>query len=143
MITYQNADIRSILNGLGYRSRLNTNDPDFPVSLDNSDLTDAPTQKALMKFQVDYNLPITGIADDATLLAMQEEINVLHNELNQLLGTTIPLDQPFYGDQTIAAIKQFQNYTVNGAYVTIDGLASFPLREELYTTLNPEVPVAV
>lgn len=61
MISYKNSEIRTILNGLGYRSRINSNDPNFPISQDESDLTDEATQKAIKKFQVDYDLVIDGI----------------------------------------------------------------------------------
>ncbi len=38
----------------------------------------------------------------------------------------------FYGRQTIHAVQQFQRRYM----ITIDGLASFPLREELVETLQ-------
>lgn len=132
MATYTNAEIRSILNGLGYRSKLNSRDPNFPISQDESDLTDDVTKKAIMKFQIDYDLMVDGTAGQDTIAKMQTEMTVLHDELNRILGTNIPADQPFYGLLTVGAIQQFQkNYII-----TVDGLASFPVREELYGTLH-------
>ncbi|WP_341528463.1 peptidoglycan-binding domain-containing protein [Nostoc sp. UHCC 0302] len=66
MINYTNSEIRSILNGLGYKSRINSNDPNFPLSQDESDLTDQATQKAIKKFQVDYDLTVDGIVGSET-----------------------------------------------------------------------------
>lgn len=130
MVFYSNSQIRSILNGLGYRSQLDTNDPSFPISQDESDLTDQPTLKAIKKFQIDYNLVVDGIVGSNTSNTMQEEMNVLHDELNQVLGTDLPLDQPFYGQETLSAIQQFQQQ------LQPDGLASFPVREELFKAVN-------
>ncbi|BAY48205.1 peptidoglycan-binding domain 1 [Scytonema sp. HK-05] len=132
MTNYKNSEIRSILNGLGYRSHLNSNDLDFPISQDESDLTDEPTRKAIMKFQVDYDLTVDGVVGQQTMAKMQEEMNVLHEELNWIMGTNISLDQPFYGRKTINAVQQFQRRYI----ITIDGLASFALREELFETLQ-------
>jgi peptidoglycan hydrolase-like protein with peptidoglycan-binding domain len=72
MINYTNSEIRSILNGLGYRSRINSSDPNFPISQDESDLTDLTTQKAIKKFQVDYNLTVDGIVGVETNAKMQD-----------------------------------------------------------------------
>ncbi|GAB1543684.1 hypothetical protein NUACC21_63600 [Scytonema sp. NUACC21] len=132
MINYKNSEIRSILNGLGYRSQIHSNDPDFPISQDESELTDEPTRKAVMKFQVDCNLRVDGVVSSQTIAKMQEEINTLHYKLNQVVGTKIPLNQPFYGRHTINAVQQFQRRYI----ITIDGLASFPLREELFESLQ-------
>jgi peptidoglycan hydrolase-like protein with peptidoglycan-binding domain len=132
MISYKNSDIRSILNGLGYRSQLNTNDPDFPISQDESELTYLPTRKAIMKFQVDYDLIVDGIANPQTIKKMQEEMYLLHNMLNLVLGTNILVNQPFYGYQTVSAVQKFQRRFI----ITIDGLASFSLREELLETVE-------
>ncbi|MBD2520407.1 peptidoglycan-binding protein [Nostoc sp. FACHB-973] len=129
MINYTNSEIRSILNGLGYRSRINSSDPNFPISQDESDLTDLTTQKAIKKFQVDYDLTVDGIVGSETNAKMQDEMNSLHEELNQLLGANISLDQPFYGQITINTVQQFQRSYTN----PIDGLASLTVREELYT----------
>ncbi len=127
MINYTNSQIRSILNGLGYRSRLNSNDPNFPISQDESSLTDEATQKAIKKFQIDYDLVVDGVLGQETSEKMQDEMNALHTELNQVIGTNISLDQPFYEAITLNAVQQFQQQNS-------DGIASFPLREELYQT---------
>ncbi|BAY28044.1 peptidoglycan-binding domain 1 protein [Calothrix sp. NIES-2100] len=131
-MNYKNSEIRSILNGLGYRSRINSNDPNFPISQDESDLTDQATQKAIKKFQVDYDLTVDGIVGSETNNKMQEEMNSIHQELNQLLGTSISQDQPFYGQLTINTVQQFQRNYTN----PFDGLASLTVREQLYTIVK-------
>lgn len=131
-MNYKNSEIRSILNGLGYRSRINSNDPNFPISQDESDLTDQATQKAIKKFQVDYDLTVDGIVGSETNNKMQEEMNSIHQELNQLLGTSISQDQPFYGQLTINTVQQFQRNYTN----PFDGLASLAVREQLYTIVK-------
>jgi peptidoglycan hydrolase-like protein with peptidoglycan-binding domain len=136
-MAYSNAQIRSILNGLGYRSQLQSSDPNFPLSEDDSPLADEPTIKAVMKFQVDYSLTVDGIVGQQTTSTMQVEMNSLHIELNEVVNTGISEDEPYFGPQTLAAIKQFQQQQQP------DGIASFPLREELYSAVNTVNPVAV
>ncbi|BCL33922.1 peptidoglycan-binding domain-containing protein [Nostoc sp. MS1] len=129
MISYKNSEIRTILNGLGYRSRINSNDPNFPISQDESDLTDESTQKAIKKFQVDYDLIVDGIVGTETSNKIEAEINSIHEELNYLLGVNISPILPFYGQITINAVQQFQRGYTN----SIDGIASLTVREEMYT----------
>ncbi|WZF18474.1 hypothetical protein WKK05_03700 [Nostoc sp. UHCC 0302] len=65
---------------------------------------------------------------DKSSAKLEDEINSIHEELNQLLGTNIPLDQPFYGQITINTVQQFQRNYTN----PVDGLASLTVCEELY-----------
>jgi peptidoglycan hydrolase-like protein with peptidoglycan-binding domain len=68
-VNYTNAQVRSILNGLGFRSRIFSSDranPSFPYTEDNSALADVVTQHAIRKFQTEYKLTVDGIAGSET-----------------------------------------------------------------------------
>lgn len=54
---YTNAQFRSILNGLGFRSP-GINELNFPVSDDDSLLTDDPTVQAIGQFQGYFNIGV-------------------------------------------------------------------------------------
>jgi peptidoglycan hydrolase-like protein with peptidoglycan-binding domain len=128
-VNYTNAQIRSILNGLGFRSRVFSSDranPTFPYTEDNSALTDAVTQHAIRKFQTEYKLTIDGIAGPATKAKLEQVMSILHRELKALVDPNFPTNEPFYGLQTIAAMRTFQRQLAE------DGIATLPVREKLY-----------
>jgi peptidoglycan hydrolase-like protein with peptidoglycan-binding domain len=132
-INYTNAQIRSILNGLGFRSRVFGNDranPSFPYTEDNSPLTDPTTQHAIRKFQTEYKLAVDGIAGAATKAKLEEVMRILHDELRALVDPNFPTNQPFYGLQTIAAIRTYQRLLAE------DGIATLPVREKLYEAFS-------
>lgn len=124
---YTNMQFRSILNGLGFRSQ-GANEPNFPVSNDDSPMTDSQTVQAIEQFQTYFHFNVDGIAGPQTMATAQQEMITLHTELNQLLGSAIPNDQPYYGPITVQLIQQFE-----GDYrYPINGIASLPIRQELY-----------
>ncbi|WP_146139747.1 hypothetical protein [Chroococcidiopsis sp. SAG 2025] len=53
MMTYTNAQLRSILNGLGYTNQDEMADATFPLSLNDSPLTNSQLVQAIQKFQLD------------------------------------------------------------------------------------------
>jgi peptidoglycan hydrolase-like protein with peptidoglycan-binding domain len=68
-VNYTKAQIRSILNGLDFRSRVFSSDranPSIPPTEDNSALADAVTQHAILKFQTESKLTVDGIAGSET-----------------------------------------------------------------------------
>ncbi|KAM3095098.1 peptidoglycan-binding protein [Phormidesmis sp. 146-35] len=128
-INYTNAEIRSILNGLGFRSRVFSDDrtnPSFPYTEDNSPLTDPTTQHAIRKFQTEYKLGVDGTAGSETKAKLEQVMRILHSELRALVDPRFPMDQPFYGLQTIAAMRTYQRQLAE------DGIATLPVREKLY-----------
>jgi hypothetical protein len=132
-IQYTNAQIRSILNGLGLRSRIfssDKNNPNFPFTDDSSPLTDSATKHAIRKFQVEYNLKVDGIVGDATTAKLELVMEILHQQLRKLVNPNFPVNAPFYGPQTIATVKEYQRQLV------LKGIATLPLRERLYEDLH-------
>jgi peptidoglycan hydrolase-like protein with peptidoglycan-binding domain len=128
-INYTNAEIRSILNGLGIRSRVFSGDrtnPTFPYTEDNSALTDTVTQNAIRKFQTEHNLSVYGIVGPVTTAKLEQVMRILHRELNAVVDPSFPTDQPFYGLQTIATVRMYQRQLAE------DGIATLPVREKLY-----------
>ena len=125
---YTSAQFRSILNGWGYRQKTQADGPNFPVSQDNSALTDAPTVEAIKSFQREYQLKDDGIVGPITRDKAAQVVSSLQLELNKCVKAGIPDNQPFYGPQTVTAVKQFQQKIK----VSQDGIASNALRLKLY-----------
>ncbi len=125
-MTYTNAQFRSILNGLGHREKTSSDPSSFPISNDNSPLTDEPTVQAIKNFQQEYQLKVDGTAGAQTLAKAEQVIKGLHNELNVTVNAGLPDNQPFYGPQTVEAVKKFQQRFIQ------DGIASNPIRVKLY-----------
>ncbi len=132
---YTNAQFRSILNGLGYREEL-PSDRYYPISYDESPITDEPTVEAVMAFQTYFNLAADGIVGPETMYMASVEMETLHMELNQVMNSNIPVGEPFYGPLTVNAVQDFER--VNG-YFAIDGIASLPVRQALYQQANQNV----
>lgn len=127
-MTYTNAQFRSILNGLGHRTKVWSEAGDFPLSYDDSPLTDARTQEAIQKFQQEYKLDVDGIAGPKTMAMAEKEMRILQGELNQVVKAGLPSNQPFYGPLTVAAVKHFQSQI----RLQPDGIASYQVRKKLY-----------
>ena len=107
--TFTNAQIRSILNGMGFKKR-GTNEPNFPISEDNSSLGDELTKQAIKSFQSYFKLTPDGIVGDQTKMAFEKAMNVLHNELDIVMKPNPPLrpQEPVYGLQTAQAVANFR-----------------------------------
>lgn len=81
--------------------------------------------KAIESFQQEYQLKVDGIAGPKTMAKAEQVIRILHNELNTTVNAGLPNNQPFYGAQTVEAVKKFQSKYLQ------DGIASNPVRLEL------------
>lgn len=124
-IVYTNAQLRSILNGLGYTTQDDTDDSTFPLSMDNSPLTDSRFVQAIQKFQSDHQLDVNGIVDLDTLSAIQMVMEKLNKELNRSVNIGFSLDSPVYDAETSFAVKLVQQRLL------VNGVASHALREAL------------
>lgn len=129
-----NAQIRSILNGLGFKSR-NSNEPDFPLSSDNSPLDDQETVRAVIAFQKYFNLAQDGIVGSKTKAVAEHALDVIHYELDVVLQPDPPLrpQAPLYGPQTAQAVGKFRNqygFEPDGNPDS-DCIASLPVRRKL------------
>jgi murein L,D-transpeptidase YcbB/YkuD len=127
-MNYTNAQFRNILNGLGHRRHLSTDDFRFPVTNDNSPLTDTVTIEGIKRFQSEYQLVIDGIVGSITMAKAEQVMKIIQDELNQFVGAGIPKNKPFYGPQTCAAVKIFQGQI--GWWQ--DGVATYQVRKKLY-----------
>lgn len=127
---YTNAQLRSILNGLGYANPDET--AKFPLSTDDSSLTDTRSVQAIQKFQIDHQIEVSGIIDSSTLSAIEQVMQNLINELNRVNPTAIPLDQPVYDAATIAAVKLIQQR------IPANGIASHSLQDALAKQQNSQ-----
>jgi hypothetical protein len=125
---YTSAQIRSILNGWGHRTKTAADGSNFPISDDNSPLTDALTVEAIKKFQREYGLKVDGIVGPITKNKAAEVVSGLQLELNKCVNGAIPENQPFYGPVTVAAVKKLEAKLK----LAQDGVASNSLRVKLY-----------
>jgi len=94
---YTPAQFISVLNGLGYA-----------VPLDAS-ITDPRVQQAIRDFQTQFRLPVDGTLNIPTQDRAADIVQSLQSALNRFVKPSpqLPVTQ-FYGRQTEAAVKQFQ-----------------------------------
>lgn len=124
-MTYTNAQLRTILNGLGYTDQDEADGSTFPLSTDDSPLTNPRFVQAIQQFQIDRQLEVNGIIDPNTMSAIQTVMEKLNSELNRAVNIGFSLDSPVYNVETIAAVKLVQQRLL------VNGIASNPLREVL------------
>lgn len=125
-MSYTNAQFRSILNGHGFGYSPEP-DPNFPISSYEGPLTDKVTVDAIKAFQTYYKLRVDGIAGPITLAKAEQAMRVLQDNLNRVMKTNLPTNQPFYGPRTVAAVKAFERrYGYN-----VDGIANLVVRQRL------------
>ena len=124
-IVYTNAQLRSILNGLGYTTQDDTNDSTFPLSMDSHPLTDTHLVQAIQKFQIDHQIKVTGAVDSSTLAVIQTVMKDLIRDLNRANNTGTFLNHPLYNAAMIAAVKLVQQR------LPADGIASHWVRDAL------------
>jgi len=125
MMTYTNAQLRSILNGLGYTRPDDVLDAAFPLSIEDSPLTNPSYVQAIQKFQLDHQLEVNGTLDSITLKTIQTVMQALISDLNQANYPGLPLDHPVYDATTIAAVKLVQQR------LPADGIASHSMQVAL------------
>lgn len=58
MMIYTNAQLRSVLNGLGYVHQDELADPTFPLPINDRPLTNPPFVQAIQKFRLDHQLEV-------------------------------------------------------------------------------------
>ncbi len=131
---FANSQIRSILNGLGFKSR-EANEPDFPISSDNSSLDNQQTVRSVMAFQKYFNLTQDGIVGPDTKAVAERALDVIHHELDVVIKPNPPLrpQAPLYGPQTAQAVSKFRRqygFEPDGNPDT-DQVASLPVRRKL------------
>lgn len=121
---YSAPDFRTILLGLGYD--INPNKP----------LSDIPAIAAIRDFQKQYELPETGVANQAT----QEKAelimrNLQHNLRLMVKENEVAMTQR-YDEATQAAVRQFQKQI----QVRSDGIATLSVRKRLDTEAKRSRP---
>ena len=133
VLSYSNAQFRSILNGLGLRNQ-GQNEPNFPISDDDGNLdTD---RSAVVEFQAYFGLPADGIVGPRTQETAQRQMYVIQYELDLVMKpepAIRPQNSPFYGPQTAEAIASFRrsyDFEPDGN-VRNDRIADLPVRRKL------------
>ena len=132
-LPYTNAQFRSILNGLGLRSR-GLNESNFPISEDESALNN--DRPAVIKFQNCFGVPADGIVSLHTQVTAQQTMYVIQYELDLVMQPEPrirPQNSPFYGPQTaqvIAYFRRFYGFEANDN-LTDDRIADLLVRRKL------------
>ena len=109
-LSYTNAQFRSILNGLGFRSR-GPNELNFPISEDESTLNN--DRQAVINFQKCFGVPADGIVSLYTQVIAQQTMYVIQYELDLVMQPEpriCPQNSPFYGPQTAQVIAYFHRF---------------------------------
>jgi peptidoglycan hydrolase-like protein with peptidoglycan-binding domain len=132
---YTNAQIRSILNGLGYRNP-DLNEFDFPLSSDNSPLKEAKTVQAIKDFQSYFGLVPDGVVGSNTKAKVERQMYIIHYELDLVMKPNPPLrpqNIPLYGPQTAQAVNDFRRrYGFEpDRNINNDRVADLPVRRQL------------
>ncbi|MBE9007301.1 peptidoglycan-binding protein [Fortiea sp. LEGE XX443] len=132
MITYTNAQFRSILFGLGYLAQdFAAVAKGFPVTKDNSPLTAIKTIQAVKNFQADYGLQVDGVVGPKTMAKAEEVMRILQYELNVVVKADLPKDHPFYGPKTLAGVKKFAAQYSADNNLHMAGVATLEIRKNL------------
>lgn len=131
---FSNAQIRSILNGLGFKGR-DADEPDFPLSSDDSALDDQETVRSVRAFQDYFNLAQDGIVGPKTKAVAEQELDVIHYELDVVIQPEPRLrpQAPLYGPQTVQAVSNFRRqygFEPDGNPDS-DRIADLPVRRRL------------
>ncbi len=111
---YTNAELRLILQGLGYDIDLNR------------PLTDRPAVLALLDLQRQYGLNRSGVADLVTQRKVQGILRELQENLRRVVDRNLIVTDN-YDSQTVRAIKTFQAKE----RLSIDGIATTEMRQRL------------
>jgi peptidoglycan hydrolase-like protein with peptidoglycan-binding domain len=112
---YTDAELRVILQGLGYDVDLNR------------PLSDRPGVLAILDFQRQYSLNRSGVADLATQRKVQSIVRQLQENLRRLVDRNLIVTDNYDG-QTVRAIKTFQAKEK----LSIDGIATTEVRQRLH-----------
>jgi peptidoglycan hydrolase-like protein with peptidoglycan-binding domain len=106
---YSNAELRNILNGLGFR-KPESNESNFPLTNDNSQLSDRKTVEAIKAFQRYFGIASDGIVGAITKGKAEQIMNIIHYELDLVINPNPPLrpQPPLYGPQTASAVAEFR-----------------------------------
>lgn len=131
---YTNAQFRSILQGFGFlyapEGELTS-----PISSDNSPFVDRMTLDATKEFQAYYKLKVDGIAGPITMAKAEQAMRILQDHLNRVMNANLPMNQPFYGPRTTAAVANFQR---RYGFSRVNGFASLPVRQRLYDLVRAQ-----
>ncbi|MBW4541945.1 MAG: peptidoglycan-binding protein [Myxacorys chilensis ATA2-1-KO14] len=131
---YSNAQFRSILQGFGFlyppEGELTS-----PISDSNGPLLDWVTIEAIKEFQAYYKLKVDGIAGPLTLAKAEQAMRVLQDHLNRVINANLPMNQPFYGPKTVAAVITFQQ---RYGFSPAKGFARLPVRQRLYDLVRSQ-----
>lgn len=124
---YSNAEVRSILNGLGFTEAPEVGS-EYPFTSYNGALNDRVTIDAIKAFQKRYRLKISGRIDAQTQRTLQRVMKTLHQQLNEFMGADLRLAHPTYDRRTIGVVQIFQHQI--GAAIQ-DGIARTSDRQQL------------
>jgi len=131
---YTNAQFRSILQGFGFlyppEGELTS-----PISQSNSPLVDRVTIDAIEEFQAYYQLKVDGIAGPITMAKAEQAMRILQDHLNRIVRANLPVNQPFYGLKTTAAVTTFQQ---RYGFSPADGFATLLVRQRLYDLVRSQ-----
>lgn len=122
---YTPAQFISVLNGLGYA-----------VPLD-AQIDDPRVQQAIRDFQIQFRLPVDGTLNNPTQDRAADIVRSLQTALNRTVKPSpqLPITQ-FYGRQTEAAVKQFQQQN----RLPATGIATLETRQRLNDILSDAEP---
>ncbi|MER3434789.1 MAG: hypothetical protein C4288_15545 [Leptolyngbya sp. ERB_1_1] len=124
---YSNAEVRSILNGLGFTEAPEVG-ADYPLTSYNGTLKDQVTIDAVKAFQKRNRLKVTGRIDAQTRRTLERVMKTLHQQLNEFMGANLQRERPIYGRRTIEVVRIFQHQI--GAAIQ-DGIARQSDRQQL------------
>ena len=117
---YSLSQFKAVLDGLGYNLGPNGYGGNHGNTLD------FYTQAAIQEFQLENELPTTGMLDHQTLEKARQLVRNLKHSLNLATDAQLPMNE-FYGPRTLQAVMKFQKMH----NLPVTGISGATVRQKL------------
>lgn len=125
---YSLSQFKAVLDGLGYNLGPNGYGGNHGNTLD------FYTQAAIQEFQLENELPTTGMLDHQTLEKARQLVRNLKHSLNLATDAQLPMNE-FYGPRTLQAVMKFQKMH----NLPVTGISGAAVRQKLDAEVKKQI----